>query len=162
MCVLSSHDRNLRVITSSTPISLIQKSIACVELSFDLLLPDDRDDDARRRAELPCAARAPRCTLPTAFVPPLLRIARRPATVRRPHDGVGLGVAGVHRELDQIDAGREQPLELAAVAPAVGPNMLPLVFIQTRAPCALANSIMSTIFGWSIGSPPPVQRIQAP
>lgn len=43
-----------------------------------------------------------------------------------------------------------------------GPNMLPLVFSQTRAPRALAYSIISTIRGWSIGSPPPVQRIQAP
>ena len=40
--------------------------------------------------------------------------------------------------------------------------MLPLVFIQMRAPFALANSTISTICGWSIGSPPPVQRIQAP
>ena len=40
--------------------------------------------------------------------------------------------------------------------------MLPLVFSQTRAPFALASSIMSTMRGWSIGSPPPVHRIHAP
>jgi hypothetical protein len=40
--------------------------------------------------------------------------------------------------------------------------MLPLVFNQTRAPRALANSIISTMRGCSIGSPPPVQRIHAP
>jgi hypothetical protein len=40
--------------------------------------------------------------------------------------------------------------------------MLPLVLSHTRAPFALASSIMSTMRGCSIGSPPPVHRIQAP
>src|SRR5436190_1412374 len=37
----------------------------------------------------------------------------------------------------------------------VGPNMLPLVFSHTRAPLPLANSIMSTMCGWSILSAVP-------
>jgi hypothetical protein len=49
ICVLSSHVRNLRVMTSSTPTSFIQKSIAASSFSFDLLLPDDRHDDASGR-----------------------------------------------------------------------------------------------------------------
>ena len=40
--------------------------------------------------------------------------------------------------------------------------MLPLVLSHTRAPRSLANSIISTICGCSIGSPPPVHRIHAP
>jgi hypothetical protein len=41
-----------------------------------------------------------------------------------------------------------------------GPNMLPFVLSQIRAPLALAYSIISTMRGCSMGSPPPVQRIQ--
>src|SRR5437763_912366 len=40
----------------------------------------------------------------------------------------------------------------------VGPNMLPLVFSQTRAPRAFAYSTISTILLCSIGSPPPTLR----
>ncbi len=40
--------------------------------------------------------------------------------------------------------------------------MLPFVLSHTRAPRPFAYSIISTMCGWSIGSPPPVQRIQAP
>ena len=43
-----------------------------------------------------------------------------------------------------------------------GPNMLPLVLSQIRAPRALEYSIISTMWGWSMGSPPPVMRIQDP
>ena len=40
--------------------------------------------------------------------------------------------------------------------------VLPFVFIQMRAPCSLANSTILTILGCIMGSPPPVQRSQAP
>ena len=94
-------------------------------------------------------------------VPPLLRIARR-AAVRRPHQRVGLGVAGVHRELDEVDAGLDEPLELLAVAPAAVRTCCRWCSSRSARPSPWRTRSCSTMCGWSIGSPPPVQRIQAP
>ena len=109
----------MRVITSSTPTSSIQKSIAASSFPSMMLLPDDRDDDAvvvtqllaqlERRADV-ADVRCPTTAADRAAAP---RCGGR--TMR-----VGLGVAGVHRELDQVDAGPDDPLELQRDAPAAG------------------------------------------
>ena len=83
-----------------------------VELSFDQLLPDDRHHHARGGSVLlPQLER--RLDVADHVVPPLLRIARRSA-VWRPDLGVGFGIAGVHREFDQVDVGLDHAHELLA------------------------------------------------
>src|SRR6185503_12435734 len=82
-----------------------------VEFPLNLLLPDDRHDDAGRR--LLAAPQLERGSdVADRVAPPFLWIARRPSAMRGPHNGVGRGVTRIHRELDQVDAGCNHPFEL--------------------------------------------------
>src|SRR5690348_6771985 len=82
-----------------------------VELPFDLLLPNDRHDDPGLRAKL--TAEMERCLhVVHGVVPPFGRIAWWPAAMWWPDNGVRLGIARIHGELDQIDAGAENALQL--------------------------------------------------
>src|SRR5262249_9278264 len=66
-----------------------------LEPSLNLLLPDDRDDNSRGPLQLPAEIEC-RPDVCHRVLPPLLWIARRATTVRRPNLGVGLGIARIH------------------------------------------------------------------
>src|SRR5262245_57650570 len=92
--------------------------------------------------------------------PPRLWIARR-ATVGCAEARVRVGVTRVHGELDEVRRRRDHPLELLPVLGQRPEHASVGVEPDPRSP-PLGVLDDPTMCGWTMGSPPPVMRIQAP